>query len=158
MLFLRSYQQPTTSNVQWFSRAYTPHRKRSPPLKRGLRSRAEERRDHREYEIEREGETEERGERNLKSEETLIFTPLTSYPLPLIHLVVLSEANSRSLSPLSTLHGSQEDSRQCFFSAFTDNPQRSTYRDSYRPRSGTGAAKWYWPPKATGLRKQTGYS
>ncbi len=137
MLFLRSYQQPTTSNVQRFSRAYTPHRKRSPPLKRGLRSRAEERRDHRECEIEREGETEERGERNLKSEETLIFTPLTSYPLPLIHLVVvLSEANSRSLSPLSTLHSprfSRGLSTMLFLSvavgllpALTNNLQRTT--------------------------------
>ena len=47
MLFLGSYRQPTTHNR---SQEHTPHRKRSPPLKRGLRSKAEEREENRDEE------------------------------------------------------------------------------------------------------------
>ena len=38
-------------------------------------------------------------------------------------------------------------------SFFTNNLQRTTYRGSYRPRSGTGIVKRYWPAQADWRRR-----
>ena len=63
----------------------------------GRGKRFEERKEHRENEIRREDE-----------KEILVFLPLSSHPLPLIHLVVVvvSEANSSTMLFLSTLQRS----------------------------------------------------
>jgi hypothetical protein len=61
----------------------------------------------------------------------LIFTPLASYPLPLIHASALT---LRSGSRIETLRD--------------DTVGRILRFSSSRERSGTGATKWYWHREA----------
>ena len=94
-----------------------------PEVRGGRGERSEKRKDHRENEINRKGETRKsgtdqgdcqfprRGER-----EILIFTPLSSHPLPLFHSVTLDNALSRRARGLTNL-------------------QPTTYHGSYSPRS-----------------------